>query len=122
MTRSRSGSGVAVGGGREPPQRWSAERGWAGLSACGEGLQFAVGTRSMSVIPAGPAEAATPRRRVQWPSVTSVVSAETEQPVDGQGSPLLAAGSHLLGLRLAQYGLVFLANVIASRSLGTVGR
>jgi O-antigen/teichoic acid export membrane protein len=34
----------------------------------------------------------------------------------------LAAGSHLFGLRLVQYGLLFLANVLASRSLGAVGR
>jgi O-antigen/teichoic acid export membrane protein len=54
--------------------------------------------------------------------VTSAVSVETEHPADGQASAHLAAGSHLFGLRLAQYGLLFLANVLASRSLGTVGR
>jgi O-antigen/teichoic acid export membrane protein len=54
--------------------------------------------------------------------VTSVVSAEAEQPADGPGSSYLVAGSHLFGLRLAQYGLLFAANVLASRSLGTVGR
>jgi O-antigen/teichoic acid export membrane protein len=54
--------------------------------------------------------------------VTTVVPAETEQPADKGGESHLAAGSHLFGLRLAQYGLLFLANVLASRSLGAVGR
>jgi len=51
-----------------------------------------------------------------------VVPAETERPADGPVSSHLAAGSHLFGLRLAQYGFLFAANVLASRSLGTAGR
>ncbi|MGC2373506.1 MAG: polysaccharide biosynthesis C-terminal domain-containing protein [Solirubrobacteraceae bacterium] len=54
--------------------------------------------------------------------MTSVVSAETEHSADGSGSSYLAAGSHLFGLRLVQYGLLFAANVLASRALGTAGR
>lgn len=54
--------------------------------------------------------------------MTAVVPAEQEpRRADGH-SRHLAKGSRLFGLRLGQYGLLFLANILASRALGAVGR
>ncbi len=53
---------------------------------------------------------------------TAQVSAETDGTAKSAATANLVRGSSLYGLRLIQYALVLVANVVVSRVLGTVGR